>query len=127
MTLKRIRLELARSHNHPQGSARHGYEFTAPLKPDGHIDETAFPALAGGCTVRRFWEGEDDEHGRLIRKGKGWAFSYRPGDDDDEAGFRFAAHAFAPGEYLSVKGHDGRDHTFRIVSVHDVPLARKSK
>lgn len=125
MTLKRIRLELARSHNHPQGSARHGYEFTAPLKPDGHIDAAAFEQVKGACAVLRFWEGEDDEHGQLIRKGTGWAFSYAPGDEDDEVGFRFASHAFKPGEYLSVKGHDGRDHTFRVVSVRDAPAARK--
>jgi hypothetical protein len=125
MTLKRIRLELARSHNHPQGSTRHGYEFTAPLKADGHIDEQQFAAVKDACSVHRFWEGEDDEHGQLVRTKKGWAFSYAPGDEDDEAAFRFASHAFKPGEYLSVKGHDRRDHTFRVVSVRDAP-ARQS-
>lgn len=122
MTLKRIRLELARSHNHPEGSPRHGYEFTAPLAADGRIDEAAFAKVKGACPVLRFWAGENDEHGQLVRKGKGWAFSYAPGDDDDEGGFRFGAHAFKPGEYLSVKGHDGRDHTFRVVTVRDAPL-----
>jgi hypothetical protein len=125
MTLKRIRLELARSHNHPQGSARHGYEFTAPLRADGHIDEAAFATVKGACPVLRFWEGEGDEHGQLIRKGKGWAFSYAPGDEDDEGGFRFASRAFKTGEYLSVKGHDGREHTFRVVTIRDAPIAGK--
>jgi hypothetical protein len=36
--LKRIRLELARSKEFPMGSARHGYEFVAPLDSKGHID-----------------------------------------------------------------------------------------
>ena len=31
MTLKLIRLELARTKEYPEGSAAHGYEFTAPL------------------------------------------------------------------------------------------------
>src|SRR5690242_12870665 len=39
--LKRIRLNLARSKEFPTGSARHGYEFVAPLDAGGHID----PAL----------------------------------------------------------------------------------
>ncbi len=124
MSLKRIRLELARSHNHPQGSARHGYEFTAPLKADGHIDEKAFAAVKAACSVNRFWEGEGDEFGLLIATKQGWAFSYARGDEDDETAFRFASHAFTPGEYLSVKGHDGRDHTFRVVSVRDAPAGR---
>lgn len=125
MSLKRIRLELARSHNRPQGSTRHGYEFTAPLKADGHIDEQQFGAVKDACSVHRFWEGEDDEEGVLIRTHKGWAFSYAPGDEDDEAAFRFASHAFKQGEYLSVKGHDGRDHNFRVVSVRDAPAGRR--
>src|SRR5688572_12012268 len=36
--LQRIRLHLARSKDFPDGSARHGYEFVAPLGEDGHID-----------------------------------------------------------------------------------------
>ncbi len=62
MTLKRIRLELARSHNHPQGSARHGYEFTAPLTPDGHIDEAAFSLLAAGIDDSALHEAVDMAH-----------------------------------------------------------------
>jgi hypothetical protein len=34
----KIRLELARNAEFPEGSARHGYEFIAPLTPDGHLD-----------------------------------------------------------------------------------------
>src|SRR5665811_2114752 len=37
-TFKRIRLNLARSKEFPQGSERHGYEFVAPLDDKGHID-----------------------------------------------------------------------------------------
>jgi hypothetical protein len=36
--LKRIRLNLARSRQFPEGSSRHGYEFVAPLDIQGHID-----------------------------------------------------------------------------------------
>jgi hypothetical protein len=125
MTFKRIRLELARSHNHPQGSARHGYEFTVPLSADGTIDEAQFDAAKGIWSVLRFWEGEDDEHGTVVRAKRGFTFSYEPGDEDDEDAFRFAQRAFKSGEYLSVKGHDGHDHTFRVVSVRNAPIAQQ--
>ena len=38
MTLKKIRLELARDREHPEGSSRHGYEFVGPLDKEGHLD-----------------------------------------------------------------------------------------
>ena len=38
MTLKKIRLELARDRAHPEGSNRHGYEFVGPLDAEGRLD-----------------------------------------------------------------------------------------
>jgi hypothetical protein len=35
----------------------------------------------------------------------------------EEAGYRFASHAFRPGEYVSIRGEDGDLHTFQVVSV----------
>src|SRR6266496_1028177 len=59
--LKRIRLNLARSKEFPSGSARHGYEFVAPLDASGHIDVELWRKHRDHCRVRRFWEGEPDE------------------------------------------------------------------
>jgi len=73
--------------------------------------------------VRRFWEGETDEFGHLVHKPGGpeharWVFDYdETAEDDDEAGYRFGAHAFAPGEYVSIRDEDGEMHTFQVVSV----------
>jgi hypothetical protein len=109
MSLYKIRLELARDHDFPDGSGDRGYEFTAPLTDDGHIDHDAWKAQREHCRVRRFWEGEDDEVGHLIRKpGGSWAFHYDLlGDaDDDESGYRFGNHVFKPREYASIKEHD---------------------
>ena len=53
-TLKRIRLHLARSKEFPSGSARHGYEFVAPLDARGHIDPHLWQQHRGHCGVRRF-------------------------------------------------------------------------
>jgi hypothetical protein len=120
MSLFKIRLELARDPDFPDGSGGRGYEFTAPLAEDGHIDHDEWKTHRDRCRVRRFWEGEDDEVGHLIRKpGGSWAFHYDLlGDaDDDESGYRFGNHAFKPREYVSIKEHDDELRTFRVVMV----------
>lgn len=118
MTLFNIRLELARTPDHPDGSSACGYEFVAPLDGDGHLDVDGWTHFKEECRVRRFWEHEDDEEGNLIRtRGRGWAFSYEPGDDDDEPIFRFLQHRFVESEYVSITEHDGETRPFRIVSV----------
>lgn len=121
--LKRIRLNLARSKDFPQGSGQHGYEFVAPLDADGHIDVAQWRKYRAHCGVRRFWGSEEEEVGHLVHKGGGaehsrWVFDYdQSADEDDEAGYRFAAHAFRPGEYVSIRDEDGEMHTFQVVSV----------
>jgi hypothetical protein len=121
--LKRIRLNLARSREFPTGSERHGYEFVAPLDPSSHIDVELWRKHRDHCRVRRFWQGQADEIGRLVHKPGGpeharWVFDYDDtAEEDDEAGYRFGAHAFRPGEYVSIRDEDGEMHTFRVVSV----------
>src|SRR6266705_3210928 len=120
---KRIRLNLARSKEFPSGSPRHGYEFVAPLDASGHIDAELWRKHRDHCRVRRFWEGEPDEVGRLVHRPGGagparWVFDYEEAsEEDDEAGYRFGAHAFMPGEYVSIRDEDGEMHTFQVVSV----------
>ena len=120
MSFNKIRLELARDHDFPDGSRERGYEFTAPLADNGRISENDWKANGARCRVRRFWSGRADEVGHLIRKpGGSWAFHYDLlGDpDDDEAGYRFANHRFVPGEYVSIKEHDDVLRTFRVIMV----------
>ena len=119
--MKQIRLELARSAAFPSGDPRHGYLFRAPLAADGKLDERAFKSSAQLCTVRRFAPGADDETGQLVHTPRGWAFSYAPGTDDDEAIYRLGGHTFKPGEYVTITEHDGKEHTFRVVAVEDAP------
>jgi hypothetical protein len=117
MMFMKIRLELARSPGFPDGSRNHGYEFVAPLDDSGHIDVEEWKRHKKRCTVRRFWEGEDDEEGYLVHtKGRSWAFSYAPGEEDDEPIFRFGSHVFREGEYVSVTEHDGVTRPFKVVS-----------
>lgn len=120
--LSKIRLNLARSHDYPSGSAQHGYEFIAPLSEDGHIDAEKWKSHRDRCRVRRFWEGEEEDIGHLVHKpGGSWAFTYDiEGDEDDEAGYRFGLHAFVPGEYVSIRDEDGEMHTFQVVTVDHI-------
>lgn len=123
IALKRIRLHLARSKEFPDGSARHGYEFVAPLDEEGRIDLESWRAQRALCTVDRFWGNETPETGQLVHRAGGangatWVFDYDRGtSDDDEAGYRFADHGFTPGEYVSLRDEDGEMHTFQVFSV----------
>lgn len=119
---KRIRLELARSKEFPYGSTRHGYELVAPLDAKGRIDPKVWQVVRDHCRVRRFWAGENDKTGRLVHKPGGseharWVFDYNPKRvDDDEIGYRFGAHRFAQGQYVTIYDQDDA-HTFRVASV----------
>lgn len=121
---KRIRLHLARSKEFPSGSAQHGYQLVAPLDSSGHIDTNLWKLHRDHCRVRRFWQGEDEQVGYLVHKPGGaeharWVFDYdKKQTDDDEAGYRFGAHVFAPGEYLTIRDQDDA-HTFQVVSVEN--------
>jgi hypothetical protein len=118
MTLQTIRLELARTPQFPDGSHAHGYEFTAPIRPDGHLDQKAWQEVRQLCTVWRFWAGEDDERGLLLHtRGGSWVFSYAAGDADDEPIFKFDRHVFRVGEYVTITEHDGVARTFKVTSL----------
>jgi hypothetical protein len=118
MSLKRVRLELAREPGHPAGSARHGYEIIAPLDDEGHLDAALWANKRQACTVNRFWEGEEPRHGHLTHIGGHWRFHY-PGDDADadDPIYKLASHRILIGEYLSIDEDDGERHTFKIVVV----------
>lgn len=122
MPLMRIRLELARTREFPEGNPAHGYEFVAPLDADGHLDRDGWAHERKTCIVRRFVPGEHDEAGLLVHSRHGWAFSYEPGEDDDEPIFKFDRHRFVAGEYVTITEHDGIARPFRIASV--TPLRR---
>jgi hypothetical protein len=120
MALKKIRIELARNREFPEGSPNHGYEIVLPLKADGHIDAAAFDANPLVCSAVRFWGAEEDRHGLLIRAADhGWAVSFEIGEADDEPIHHLQQHRFAEGEYISLREQDGIERTFRVAAVHD--------
>jgi hypothetical protein len=107
--LSKIRLELARTREHPEGASNIGYEFAAPLTAGGKIDPAAWEKNREHCRVVRFRPGEEDDIGHLVRKpGGSWAFHYdiHSDEEDDESGYRFGDHVFRSGEYVSVREDD---------------------
>ena len=127
--LQRIHLTLARSKEYPEGSSRYGYEIIAPLDYEGYLDADAWKQRRADCTVRHFAEGRDDEFGMLVHKAGGkdharWVIDYdTKAVEDDEAGFMFSTHRFVKGEYVSVRGSDGKTSTFAISAVEPLVLA----
>ncbi len=118
MALKRIRLELARSPGFPEGSHRHGYEFVAPVTPDGKIDPDEWRRTKEHCVVLRFWGDEEEQKGRLRHVGHGWKFDYDEEEtSDDEPFFKLDRHRIEPGGYVSVTEQDGVQRAFKIVQV----------
>jgi len=119
MSFFHIRLEMARTPEFPKGNPNRGYEFSAPLDKDGHLDKDAWEQSPDKALVTRFWDGERAALGKLVYQKNGWAFDYDPGNEsDDETGFRLASHLFNSGEYVSIYDH-GEDelHTFVVKSV----------
>lgn len=119
MTMKKISLELARDPDFPNGSKEHGYTFVAPLDIDDRIVAEDWKSHRQECRVTRFWGDEEHELGHLVRKpGGSWAFHYDiHGDEsDDETGYRFGDERFRPGEYVSIKEHDGVTRTFKVIA-----------
>jgi len=116
--LRKVRLELARTKEFPEGNPACGYELVVPLDAKGVLDAEEWRHHKKACTVRRFWQHADDETGTLVHtRHRTWAFSYAPGESDDEPLFHLETHHLVQGEYVSVKEHDGVTRPFRIVQV----------
>lgn len=112
-----VRLELARTPEFPNGSASRAYLVHLPLDGEGLIDEEAMRRAPAKATVRRFWPNERDMSGYVISTSRGWALSYRPGEDDDETIFHLETHRMRIGEYVTLSEPDGGQLPFRVVSL----------
>ncbi len=121
--LFRIKLELARSRDHVEGSKGDGYTFVAPLAETGHISIDGWKHDRLLCFVHRLEQGVTVQRGMLVHRpggpgGSTWAFDYEADTSvDEEAGYRFGSHAFVVGEYVSVRDADGELHTYRVADV----------
>jgi hypothetical protein len=120
MGLTRIVMRLARNPGteFADGDDHRGYTLVAPLTADGKIDEAAFRASRGACTVRRFAPDEDAQEGRLARRGDRWFFDYGDeADTADEPLYRLGQHRFGLGEYVSITDEEHRLLTYKVTEV----------
>lgn len=117
MNWQSIRLELARTKEFPEGSASRCYLLRLPLGGDGLIDADTMRTAPAQATVRRFWPNQPDLFGYVIAAPGGWAFSYKPGEDDDEAVFHLETHPIRLGEYITLTEPDGQRLPFRVASL----------
>ncbi len=118
-----VRLELAREPGAPAGDPMSGYDLVVPLDPTRHLDADACKADSARCRVRRFHGGQTLATGHLRRVAGGrWIFDFAAGEADDETGFRWSEERFVTGEYLSLIGAGGEEHTFRITQVEPLKI-----
>jgi hypothetical protein len=120
--MRKIVLEEARAKGAPAGPGVHAYEFVAPLDEAGFINLEAWKKERVRCFVHRLEHRKIVERGLLVRRAGGvggatWAFDYELGTtEDEEAGYRFGAHAFTPGEYVSIRDDEDELRTFKVIS-----------
>jgi len=115
---RKIRLELAREPDHPEGDAGAGYVMVAPLDDDHRIDQKLWRANRDACRVVRLRPDEEYILGHLVHhQGGGWVLHYdgAPGTPD-EIGFHFRDEHFVAGEYVSI-GEGDKMHTYRVTMV----------
>jgi len=115
--LRNVRLELARCHDFPEGSRRHGYELALPLTAAGKLDREGFDKNRERAGFRRFWGDEEERQGVLAHHRAGWQLSFVGGAGVDEVIFRGDQHRFVVGDYVSIKELDGETRTFRVAAV----------
>jgi hypothetical protein len=119
----KIRLERARAQGHPDGEPGEGYELVAPLDAAGHINVEGWRSQRALCFVHRLEGGDIVERGLLLHRAGGpggatWMFDYDPRSiGEEEMGHHFEAHAFTPGEYVSIRDGDGALLTYRVTKV----------
>ena len=123
MGLSRIIMRLARNPGteFADGDDHRGYTLTAPLTPDGLVDEAAWDSVKDQCAVRRFAPDDDIDEGLLARRDETWFFDYdAEGSEDDEPIHRLGQHRFAVGEYVNVADEGGRLLTYKVTEVVEV-------
>lgn len=120
MIWKRVRLELGKSGAFPNGSRMHGYDLVAPLDADGVIGEAAWRENPTRATVKRFWQGELEKRGGLVRMPDGaWAFDFK----DGAAPQRLDTPALKVGDHVSVTDDRGAAQSFRVAAVRVLAMA----
>lgn len=120
--MPRVTLVLAGGPGFPQGSTEHRYEMDVALDAAGNLDPDAWLADPDPWPARRVWPREPEWTGDVQHDPvTGWSLRFFPvpgeaGDAPPHDVIR-AAGKVRPGEYLTIREPDGREYSFRVVSV----------
>lgn len=119
--LKKIRLELARTPDHPAGRKDWGFVIIAPLSEEGYLDAKDWSQHVDACHVTQF-EGSAEHHHGLLRfvpaQNGGLPTWFVTFDNETTAeGFRFETERFVPGEYVSLAVDGDTALPYTVVSV----------
>lgn len=118
-----VTLVVAAGPGYPQGSPDHRYEIGARLTPSGHLDAKAWEADPAPWPARRMAPGEPPRPGDMIfdPDTQSWAIRLfpAPGEAADAPLAAQIRHAgqLRPGEYVTIQEPDGREFSYRVVSV----------
>lgn len=110
----------------PEGSPEHRYEVELCLDPQGFPDLQAWLDDPHSWIARRWWPGEGLMDGDVIHDDdSGWALRFfRRNDNPVDAPIHSVLRRTAPcrpGEVVTIAEPDGREHSWRIVGVEDLP------
>ena len=116
-SFRKIRLELARESEHPEGDAQFSYTLIAPLNSLSQIDHDTWRSYQEASRIIRQRPGKQVAAGHIIRDESGtWTFHYEEHGGEDEIGYRLSDERFTVGEYISILGEDGT-HVYKVASV----------
>jgi hypothetical protein len=116
MNWRTVRLELASSDKHPNGSVGRALILHVPIASDGHIDPIAIDRSPERATVRRFWGSEQDCYG-LVKPGEGnWSLQCAKATGELLIFSLESAQIHLDG-LVKVRQPEGHDLPFRVVSV----------
>jgi hypothetical protein len=127
--LNRILLTLARSREFPDGSSRHGYDFIAPLDPEGHIDPMLWKKYRDTAGFGDFGRARTTKSvasctSLAALNTHAWFSSTIPvGMTTMKLATSSVNMRFCLGDYVSISGKDGKLQTFRVTSVNPVLLS----
>lgn len=119
----RVRIALARTPQFPQGSSSHAYELIVPLAEDNRIDQAAFKAFPARASVQHVVPNRPAKRGAILLRNGRYAFSYAPGDADDEAIYHSENHPLGIGDYVTIMEPGKEAQPYRVESVTPLPPA----
>lgn len=113
MSWKTVRLELAKTSDHPNGSPVRAYLMRLPLDRNGAISPLDYERDPNRATVRRFWPNEPDRAGTLDHGPLGWSLVFRQGPSAQEI-YHMQTLKIALDQHVVIAAPDGQWLPFRV-------------